>query len=505
MKVSIKELADFLFRRRCLKKIIEAGTNCLENEILEISIDSRQVGEGALFCCLEGTKRKGVEFAQDAQRRGAVAVLTSERVDDLAIPQLIVKDAGEACGLASAYLYGLPTSKLLMIGVTGTNGKSTTTYLIKSILDTGDMKCGLIGTIVYNDGKSHEDADRTTPQAPLIQSLLNKMVDNRCHACVMEASSHGIEQKRIFGCLYDRAVFTNLTPEHLDYHGDMENYFCAKRDLFIKYMRGDWKASINTDDPYGEKIANEFAPHVLGFSLRQKADNAFYGSIRRSSIRGIIMDISFPDGSTLENVTLPLLGEYNVLNALAASSVAWSLDFDAEVIRKGLENCPPVPGRLERYFVEDGPVCIIDYAHTPDALEKVLSTVKPLCNGRVWLVFGHGGERFKENRPILGSIAARFADCIVVTMDNPRSEDPRDIALQIADGIKSSPGSSEYWTIIDRKEAVHFALDRAGKGDVVLVTGKGPERQIIFKDRTIPYNDFEALKEWCNLRGKVLS
>jgi len=501
MGVTIKDLAEFLFQRRCLKEIVALDSRDLSQLVSDVCIDSRLVKSGALFCCIDGTKRRGIEFAQDAKKSGAIAVIANERISNLDIPQLIVTDAQEACGLAAAYLNGLPASKLLMISVTGTNGKSTTSYLIRSILKAGGMLCGLIGTIIYHDGIKEEEADRTTPQAPLIQSLLGRMVQNGCHACVMEASSHGIEQKRIAGCLYDRAVFTNLTPEHLDYHGDMDNYFTAKKGLFERHMRGSWKVSTNADDPYGKVIHQIFEPYALDFAIHHKDDGAFCGAIIDSSISGIVMDINLPGGA-LRNISLPLLGEYNAYNALAAASVAWSLGFSPEVIKVGLESCPPVPGRLERYFIEGGPVCIIDYAHTPDALQKVASTIKPLCNGKVWLVFGHGGDRFKENRPLLGRVAASWADHIVVTMDNPIIEDPEDIALQIVDGIKSCPGSPDYRIIIDRKDAVHFALDHAEAGDVVLVTGKGPERHIIFKDHIMPYSDFEALKDWCNLRGK---
>lgn len=502
MEVTLKSLAEFLFQRRCLKEIVSSDSGDLSRIVSDVCIDSRLAKRGALFCCLDGTKRRGVEFAQDAAKSGAIAVIANERILNLDIPQLIVTDTKEASGLAAAYFHGLPASKLLMIGVTGTNGKSTTAYLIRSILKAGGMKCGLIGTIIYHDGTREEEADRTTPQAPLIQSLLSRMVQNGCHACVMEASSHGIEQKRIAGCLYDRAVFTNLTPEHLDYHGNMDNYFAAKKGLFERHMRGSWKVSTNIDDPYGKAIQKIFEPYALEFAIHNKSEGMISGFIIDSSIRGIVMGINLP--GSLINVSLPLLGEYNAYNSLAAASTAWSLGFSPDVIKAGLESCPPVPGRLERYFVEDGPVCVIDYAHTPDALEKVASTIKPLCDGKIWLVFGHGGDRFRENRPLLGRVAASLADHIVVTMDNPRSEDPEDIALQIVDGIKSSLGNPEYRIIIDRKQAVHFALDNAKAGDVVLITGKGPERQIIFKDHTMPYSDYEALKDWCNLRGKRL-
>lgn len=502
MEVSLKSLAEFLFQRRCLKEIKAPNLDSLSQNVSNICIDSRHVQRGALFCCLDGTKRRGIEFAHDAEQNGAIAVLATERIENLNIPQLIVTNARDACGYASAYFNGLPASRLLLIGVTGTNGKSTTTYLIRSILDAGEMRCGLIGTIIYYDGEKEEEAERTTPQAPLIQNLLSRMVKNCCHACVMEASSHGIEQGRIVGCFYDRAIFTNLTPEHLDYHGDMDKYFAAKKKLLEKYMRGGWKVSTNVDDVYGKMIQETFEPYALSFSIRQRKKGRFYGSIVSSSLEGIVMDIVLPDGITLANVVLPLIGEHNAYNALAACSTAWSLNFSPDVIRRGLETCPPVPGRLERYFIEDGSICVIDYAHTPDALEKALSTIRPLCGGKLWLVFGHGGDRFRENRPLLGSVAASLADHIVVTMDNPRSEDPGEIALQIVEGIKSSSRDPDYKIIIDRKEAVHFALDHARANDVVLITGKGPERQIIFKDHVVAYSDFDALKEWCDSRGK---
>ncbi len=405
--------------------------------------------------------------------------------------------------LASA-LRGNPSSRMRMVAVTGTNGKSTSTYMIRSILERAGQKTGLLGTIVYDDGQGPREADRTTPEADELQEHLASMVENGCEACVMEASSHGLEQGRLGGCLFDAVAFTNLTPEHLDYHGDMERYFRAKESLFDVYTKDGWVGTANGDDPYGRRIARERRGRVLPFSLNGEEEGTLRASILDQSPEGTRISLSWPDGEYTPLLELPLLGRYNVENALTALGVAEGLSIPREIALRGLRETPPVPGRMERIPLASRVACVIDYAHSPDGLEKVLTALRVACPGKLWAVFGHGGNRYVPHRPRLGAIAARLADRIVLTSDNPRNEDPSAIAGQIAEGVRASGRDVPMEIIVDRGEAIRFALDRAEPGDLIALTGKGPERFIVYDDRRIPFEDRRCVLEWAESKG-VLS
>ena len=495
--LSLRELCMELDERKVTFRLIGSDSDVF---IIDAFSDSRRPIKGGLFCCVKGEHLDGHLYAKDAIRAGAAAILCERELPDVDVPQLVVSDARKVMGLCAAIIHGYPAEKLMMLGVTGTNGKSTTTILIKSFLESRGIRCGLLGTIFYSDGED-EPADRTTPEGPEIQRWLSKMVKKGCEACAMEASSHGLQQGRLEGCRFDGAVFTNLTPEHLDYHGDMESYFKAKSLLFEIYMKEDWRGASNADDPYGKRLLSRYPDRLLPYSLKGPIESGVWGLTKEASFDRLTMDIFLPGGQSLIGVHIPMIGLYNAYNVLAAVTMGWSLSIPLCDMKKVLENAPLVPGRMERYVFPNGPCCVIDYAHTPDALENVLKALKEVGRGRLIAVFGAGGERFAENRPKMGEVAARLADFVMVTMDNPRGEDPNLIAEQIVTGIRASGYNTPYEVILNRAEAVYAALDMASEGDVVLLAGKGPEQYIIIGKERIPYSDLEAVKSWAQKRN----
>jgi UDP-N-acetylmuramoyl-L-alanyl-D-glutamate--2,6-diaminopimelate ligase len=476
------------------------GDPAVALEIRRVTHHTSQVTPGSLYCCLPGARHDGHEFAGEALLKGAVALLC-ERPLALEIPQIIVTDARKTMAPLASFLYGFPADKLKMIALTGTNGKSTTTYLVRSVLESAGLTSGLLGTIVYHDGKTETLADRTTPESDEVQEWLSRMVENGSKACVMEASSHGLEQGRLWGCRFDAVGFTNLTPEHLDYHGDMESYFRAKRKLFAEFTRGEWTGAANADDPFGQRLIEEFGPRMVPFGLESRGYETVHAHIHSMSLEGIHLDILFPGGKVARELRIPLTGRYNLYNVLASAAIARGLGFGEDVIGLGLEKVPQVPGRLERYLFGNGVCCLIDYAHSPDALRNVLMTVGELTGGKIWSVFGMGGERYAPNRPLMGEVASDLADELVITMDNPRGEDPASIARQIEEGLKDGRRLKNHRVILDRAEAIHYALDNARAGDIVLVSGKGPEPYIIIGNKTLPYSDKSTVRNWAEARG----
>lgn len=494
-----------------LERVIPPDGMTLERcggiEINDCFHDTRKTKANSLFACVVGKCHDGHDFADEAICYGAVALLCERELSGKAVPQIIVKDVRRVLGYISAKIHGNPANSLFMVAVTGTNGKTTTTYMIRSILESAGYKTGMIGTVSYDTGKGAVEADRTTPESSDVQRMLAEMLHNDCAACVMEASSHGLVLGRLSGCLFDAAVFTNLTEEHLDFHKDMETYFSAKSLLFTKYMKDKSLAVINCDDPYGKRFQEIAGGKTVLYGIKKapRQDETFlYGKIRSMNITGSSVEIRYFEGKSCSRFSLeiPLVGRYNVYNALAAGAFGLGSDIDAETVRKGVFAVKTVPGRLEKLRFEGGPSVVVDYAHTPDALEKVLEAVREICKGDIWLVFGLGGDRYKENRPIMGKIAAQKADRLIITMDNPRSEDPLDIAEAIKKGAAEA-GCLDAEIIIDRKDAVYTALDRAKAEDVVLVTGKGPERYIIIGEKLIPYNDMETIEDWGRKRGRT--
>jgi UDP-N-acetylmuramoyl-L-alanyl-D-glutamate--2,6-diaminopimelate ligase len=456
--------------------------------------DSRRVLPGSIFCCIRGEKNDGHRYVPMAEAAGAAALVCEHSVTT-DLPVLFVESTRHVMGDLASIVYGEPASKLLMVGVTGTNGKSSTTYILRSILQAAGIKSGLLGTIVESDGMRERDAERTTPESCDIQRQLAAMVKNKCGACVMETSSHGLQSGRLNGCHFDVIVFTNLNPEHLDFHKNMENYFQAKRLLFTKYSKESRVAAINSDDPYGARLLKEF-PDARGFGSKNVSDvkldvDGSSFKVRTHSGEGVPLSLKSP-----------LVGNFNVTNVLAAVTALRGRVDDA-LIAKGVAGIPQIPGRLEKHRIPNGACCVIDFAHTPEALRNVLSVARGFCAGKLISIFGHGGGRYASNRPALGAIAASLADLILVTMDNPRDEDPALIADSIVQGIKSrnkeEGKETRYQVILDRKEAISTALCIAGPNDVLVVSGKGAEKFLTIKDQKIPYSDAETVEEWIRL------
>lgn len=466
-------------------------------EIADACTRTDQVRPGALYCCVRGLKSDGHGYAAEAGRKGAAALL-AEHPLDIPLPVAVVKDARKAAAIAAASVHGFPADKLALAAVTGTNGKSTTAWITRSILRAGGIPCGLLGTIVYDDGRVEEPGDRTTPDGPSVQRWMARMAANGSRACVMEASSHGLDLDRLEGCRFDALAFTNLTPEHLDFHGDMEGYFRSKLRLFSDHARPQARFALNIDDPYGRRLAELFPERAIPYGTGTEAE--LCASILEMNLDGTTMDIRLPGQNKPLRTKSPLVGLHNVSNVLAAAGLALALGIGPEVIREGIGKVSPVPGRLQRFRFENGVTCFIDYAHTPDGLEKALRAVGTNCRGAVHAVFGLGGERTVENRPLMGAVAARLADHVIITMDNPRSEDPMAIARQIEQGLEG-PRLRGHSVILDRGEAVRAALEQARPGDVVLLAGKGPETTMILADGPVPYNDEENVLAWGKSRG----
>lgn len=490
-KKSLKTVAEGLKIKGFLIDIVGGEKAIIEG----VAFDSRKVKNGDLFCCTVGNNVDGHLFVEDAVKAGAVALMCSRIPTSVNVPVLLVKDVRRAMGLVSSFLQGEPYRSLKLVAVTGTNGKSTTTYMIRSIMSQR-LKMGLLGTIEYHDGDRSFKADRTTPEGPDIQALLGRMVSSGCDGCVMEASSHGISQGRLEGLSFDVAVFTNLTQEHLDYHGDMESYFKAKTNLFDSYMKDNGLKIFNLDDLYGRSLYSRF-PGAVSYGISSdadvRADNISLG------VDGIGFDLVIED--SISPVRIPIIGRYNVSNALAAAAACWAVGFSCEEIVGGLEMLPAVPGRMERFVFDNGLCTVVDYAHSPDALENLLKSLRELCKGKLISVFGLGGERFRGNRWTMGEIAAKMADHLVLTMDNPRGEDPEDIVEDILTGVRKIPDAS-FEIVIEREKAVQTALDLGGPGDIVAISGKGPEDYILIKGRKIPYSDSKAVVSWAESRKR---
>ncbi len=487
MSVKFEDVLNFIRAKNFNVRVKSQGNFC-DVEISEAISDSRDVKNGTLFCCIKGENSDGHNFVKAAENSGACALLCEREVDS-DLPQIIVENVRDILGETASFVYDNPSEKLLMVGVTGTNGKTTTTYITRSILQASGMRVGLLGTIIESDGINDKDADRTTPESAEIQRQLYSMVKNKCGACVMETSSHGLYFGRVKGISYDVPVFTNLYPEHLDFHINMENYFEAKKLLFTKYSKKNFKGAANFDDPYGKRLLAEFPENIRGFGLTEGAKSKVLKS--DTTINGTDLEI-FTEG--FNNLTLhsPLVGDFNIMNTLCAVSAMRGIVND-EAIVKGVANVPQVPGRLERIDLPNGACVFVDFAHTPSALRSVLSVIRKLSGNdrKIISVFGHGGGRYQQNRPELAKAASEFADEILITSDNARDEDPMKIAEAIASGA-----TIPYKIIVDRPEAVNYGLNNLKAGDILVITGKGPEKFITIKGKKIPFNDAEAVKNW---------
>jgi UDP-N-acetylmuramoyl-L-alanyl-D-glutamate--2,6-diaminopimelate ligase len=433
-------------------------------EINDLAYDTRAVEPRALFFCVPGSRFDGHDLAERAIEAGAAALVVEHPVASR-VPQLVVADAREAMAKAAAVFFGDPTQELQIAGVTGTNGKTTTAFLLHAILEAAGRKPGLIGTIELRIGGDRRPAVRTTPEAIDLQRTFREMLDAGDRSCALEATSHGSALKRLDGIHFASLAFTNLTQDHLDLHGTMDAYFEAKRRLFLEDRP---PAAINIGDSWGRRLAQE------------RPDALTYGFAEDAALR--------PEA--LDGIDLKLKGRFNVENALAAMASAQLLGIADDAIAHGLEALDGVPGRFET--VDEGQpfAVVVDYAHTPDSLENVLTTARELAAGRVICVFGCGGDRDREKRPMMGHIVAERADIAIVTSDNPRSEDPRAIIDEIVAGT-----DGELEVIPDRREAIARAIETAAAGDVVLIAGKGHEQGQQFRDRTVPFDDREVAGE----------
>jgi UDP-N-acetylmuramoyl-L-alanyl-D-glutamate--2,6-diaminopimelate ligase len=411
---------------------------------------------------------------------------------------MIVPDARSAMAAMAAEFYGHPSQSMQVVGITGTNGKTTTAYLLRAVLESAGKKCGLLGTVAYSIGNQELPASRTTPEAPDVQRMFRQMVDAGCGACVMEVSSHALALRRVDGTAFAAAVFTNLTRDHLDYHGDMESYFAAKRRLFDMLPPGA-PGVINLDDPRGESLRKN-ASTTVTYAIKKPAD-VTPGPLALT-FQGLEFDARTPKGDI--HVKSKLVGRPNVSNILATVAVATALDVPAAAIERGLSNLNGVPGRFELVSgSSDDITVVIDYAHTDDALKNLLETARPLAERRVITVFGCGGDRDRSKRPLMGAVAARLSDVVVVTSDNPRSENPADIIEEIKRGIveprpagKPKPGQRDVRciTLVDRREAIERAVREAIPGDLILIAGKGHEKYQVIGDRVLPFDDVEIAK-----------
>ncbi len=457
-------------------------------EVRAVQYDSRRVDHGDLFVAIPGTSVNGQRFVDDAIGRGAVAVVLE---DDMAVPdalflhtrvvKIVVPSARRALADLAANAYGHPSHRLRLVGVTGTNGKTTTTHLIKAALEANGERVGLIGTIHYDLGDALVQATHTTPESLELNAMLQTMIEHGCTAAVMEVSSHALAQHRVHGVRFAAGVFTNLTQDHLDYHGTMDEYCAAKRQLFSG-LPADAVAVINADDPRGDEMAKGIRAQVVRYSMKSHADISA-GDVSMS-VRGMEFTVSMPGGST--SVRTALIGGFNVANILAAMGAATAVGVPPDIAAQGVSSVKAVRGRFEQMVSPAGWTAIIDYAHTPDALENTLRAIRQLSgadnHGRIITVFGCGGDRDRGKRPRMGRIASTMSDVTIVTSDNPRTEDPLAIIREICEGLVS--GATVH-TNADRRAAIAQALTMAGPGDVVLIAGKGHETyQVIGTTRT---------------------
>jgi UDP-N-acetylmuramoyl-L-alanyl-D-glutamate--2,6-diaminopimelate ligase len=436
----------------------------------------QDASDGVLFFCVPGAERDGHAFAGDAVERGARALVV-ERWASLDVAQVRVPSVREAMGPISAHFYGRPAESITIVGVTGTNGKTTTTYLLESIFRRAGRIPGVVGTTGVRVAGRAIAFPRTTPEAPDLHRVLRQMVDEGVETVAMEVSSHGLDQHRVDGIRFDCAVFTNLSQDHLDYHPSMEAYLSAKARLFTPAMAR--RAVVNLESPEGRRLLTTGVPTTT-FGLGPDAD------VRAEDVGVTAEGIAFRVGGT--RVRSPLRGAFNVENCLAAFAGATAIGIPADDVAGGIADLAGVPGRLEVVPAGlDGPLVVVDYAHTPESLRNVLTAARPLAEGRLIVVFGAGGDRDRAKRPLMGRVAASTADLTVVTSDNPRSEDPSAIVAEIEPGARD--GGGRYLIEVDRRSAIRLALGEARRGDVVVIAGKGHETYQELADRTIDFDD----------------
>jgi len=461
-----------------------------------LAYSSKSVQPGFLFAALRGGINDGLSFIEEARLAGAAAVLADRpKPPNFKAAWVEAFDAREALALCAANFYGQPSKDMKVIGVTGTKGKTTTTYLLEEILKAAGLRPGVIGTISYRGPEFDIPADRTTPEAPELQKLLRQMLDRSATHCLIEVSSHSLNLKRVWGIRFDAAVFTNLSGEHMDFHPSMEDYFQTKKKLFFLNSKKR-TAVVNIDDPWGQKLIAELPMTTISYGLAPAA------IVRAESFSfdysGITLTVDYPGGRA--DLVSPLMGKHNVYNILAAVATALALNVPWAAIQQGIKTLKGVPGRLEKVDNGLGIHVFVDYAHTDNALRHLLETARSLNPNRILLVFGAGGDRDKTKRERMGEVAAALADEVILTSDNPRTEDPAAIIVEIESGLKKT-GFGRYAVIPDRKEAIVRAVDLARPADMILVAGKGHEDYQEILGRKTHFSDAEVLREALAAKG----
>ncbi|MGB9814289.1 MAG: UDP-N-acetylmuramoyl-L-alanyl-D-glutamate--2,6-diaminopimelate ligase [Thermovenabulum sp.] len=464
-----------------------------QNVIIEdVQYDSRKVRKNSLFVAITGFKDDGHKYLNDAIEKGSSAVVVEKEVDvkNNDILYILVENSRKALSTISDYFYKSPSKKMKIVGVTGTNGKTTTTYLVKSILEHSGLSAGVIGTLgIYINGELFP-SERTTPESLELHKTFYEMQRRGINFVSMEVSSHSLKLSRVDDVAFEVGVFTNLTQDHLDFHADFEDYYCSKRKLFDLSK----KAAINIDDLHGKRLIKEIKIPYVSYAIENNAD------IKAEDVNisedGVSYNIIYNGQKIKVNYQVP--GKFSVYNSLAAISAALLLGIDLKTSVEAIGKVKGVPGRFEPIKEGQDFSVIVDYAHTPDGLENVLNTIKTFAKGRIITVFGAGGDRDRAKRPKMGKIVSELSDYFIITSDNPRSEDPEKIIEDIEEGvIKTKP----YEKIVDRRQAIKKAIEMAEKNDVVLIAGKGHENYQIIKDRVIPFDDREVAREFLKMRG----
>ncbi len=461
----------------------------IDINIEDINYDSRKLKKNSLFICIKGFSMNGHEFISNAIEKGSIAFLVEEDVYIQGYTFIRVEDTRKAMAKIASNFHNNPTEELNLIGVTGTNGKTTITHLTKEIFEYNNQKTGLIGTIKNVIGNEEIVASRTTPESVELQGYFREMLDKNINNCVMEVSSHSLELKRVDECEFKFGIFTNLTEEHLDFHTDIDEYRRAKEKLFHKTTLGN---IINLDDDGGKKIyesIKKLKTPITTYAIEEEADIMAKDIKIYSS--GIEYKLITPKYQM--NIKTPIPGRFSVYNSLAVIALCYLMDIPKEIIAESLYNTKGVSGRFESVDTGKGFSVIIDYAHTPDALENVLTTAKEFVKGNIITVFGCGGDRDKTKRPLMGKISQKHSDYIVITSDNPRTENPEDIVNDILNGIDIN--DSNYKVVLDRKEAIKHAVNNAEDGDVVIIAGKGHENYQIIGKEKIHFDDKEIVEE----------
>lgn len=461
-------------------------------EILSIENDSRKAGKGSLFICIKGYTVDGHDFAGKAAEQGAAAILAERELPGMDIPVIVVKDTKRAMAVLSDAFYGHPSRKIHLTGITGTNGKTTTSHLIEEIYRKSNYKTGLIGTMYTKIGLKTLETKNTTPESLILQKTFKEMADAGVEKAVMEVSSHALAEGRVWGTEYDVAVFTNLTQDHLDYHKTMDEYKWAKSLLFSQlgntYDSDKPKTAVlNADDPASKTMSQCTAAHIITYGIDEDAD--FRAVNIKMTGKGTEFDLISPFGTY--KVSMGLVGKFSIYNALASIAAVMPSRIPIEEAIGAIEQAKGVAGRFELITCGQDFTVIVDYAHTPDSLENVLRTIRQFSKGRIFVVVGCGGDRDRSKRPLMAKIASEYGDIPVFTSDNPRSEDPREIIKDMEEGVKGE----KYEVIVDRKEAIKFAVANARKDDVVLIAGKGHETYQEIGNKRIDFDDRLVAKE----------